>query len=248
MVGINRNIMGLGISRQIGQQSAKVSRIFEQLASGKRITSFDVDASGGAIATKLESVFRGLSAQITTDQSQINRLQTEESGMGGIAEELQSIRELQVQAGNDAMSDEDVASIQAEIDQRVQNIRGLAENTQFAGNPLIEVPAGSELAGIIENGIDATAGMEATDTAIEEVSAERSEIGAEVNALQSRVNERENTFINTVASFSRLSDLDIATAVSEQVNSQLRLESSVRSLRNMFVMNRQNVQRLLGNY
>ena len=142
----------------------------------------------------------------------------------------------------------DVASIQTEIDQRVQNIRGLAENTQFAGNSLIEVPEGSELAGIIENGIDATAGVEATDAAIDEVSAERSEIGAEINAVQSRVNERENAFINTVASFSRLSDLDIATAVSEQVNSQLRLESSVRSLRSMFVINRQNAQRLLGNF
>ena len=99
-------MMGLGISRQIGQQSAKVSRIFEQLSSGKRITSFDVDAAGGAIATKLESVFRGLSAQVASDQTQINRLKTEESGMDGIGEELQRIRELQVQAGNSAMSDE----------------------------------------------------------------------------------------------------------------------------------------------
>jgi len=243
MVTFNRNILGLGITRQLDQQSNRLSKVFEQLATGKRITTFDVDAAGGGIATRLEAAFRGLSAQISNDQTQINRLQTEEAGLGGIAEELQRIRELQVQAQNAALGPEEVDALQMEVNQRVQNIQGMVENTQFAGNALIE--PGSQLAAMLENGVDVTGDPADTDVVLEEVTAERSEIGAEVNALESRVAERQSAFENTVASYSQLADLDLATGVTEQINGQVLQLMSVKSLRNLFVFNRQNALRLL---
>lgn len=245
MVTFNRNILGLGVARQINQQSNQLQRVFEQLSSGNRISSFDVDAAGGAIATRLEAAFRGVAAMNTEDQTRVNRMQTEEGAMGNIQTQLQEIRELQVQAGSDILAPEDVQAIQDEIDQRVENIRGIVDNTQFAGNNLIE--PGEEIAAVLENGISATGDIDATDAAIEEVSAERSEIGADINAVQSRIAERETTFENTLASYSRIADMNMATGVSEQVNSQVLQLAAVNSLRNLFVFNRQNALSLLNN-
>ena len=245
MVTINRNILGLGVARQISQQSNQLSKIFEQLSSGRRLTSFSVDAAGGAIATRLESAFRGLSAQIRGDQTQVNRLQTEDAGLGSITDELQRIRELQVQAQNSAVGPEGTQALQEEINQRVQNVRGLVENTQFAGNGLIE--AGPELEAILESGVAATGDPAQLDLAIEEVSAERSEVGAEINATQSRIQNRSVAFENTLASFSRISDLDFATGVTEQINAQILQQSAIGTLRNLFIFNRQNTLSLLTN-
>jgi flagellin len=245
MVTFNRNILGLGVARQINQQSNQLRRVFEQLSSGNRISSFDVDAAGGAIATRLEAAFRGVAAMNTEDQTRVNRMQTEEGAMGNIQTQLQEIRELQAQAGSDILAPEDVQAIQDEIDQRVENIRGIVDNTQFAGNNLIA--PGEEIAAVLENGISATGDIGSTDAAIEEVSAERSEIGADINAVQSRIAERETTFENTLAGFSRIADMNMATGVSEQVNSQVLQLAAVNSLRNLFVFNRQNALSLLNN-
>lgn len=243
MVTFNQGILGLGITNQLGRNANQLQRVFGQLSSGERITSFAVDASGGAIAQRLESAFRGLAQQINADQTQVNRLQTEEAAIGGITEELQSIRELQVQAQNGTLSEADVQGLQNEINARVENIRGIVENTQFAGTELVE--AGTELAQVLENGVQATGDIAAVDVVIEEVTADRSEIGAEVNALQSRIAQRETGFENTLASFSRIQDQDIAVGVTEQVNLQVLGQLSIRSLRNLFVFNRQNAIGLL---
>ncbi len=245
MVTFNRNILGLGIARQIGQQSNQVGRIFEQLASGRRITTFAEDAAGGAIAARLEAAFRSLGAMIGEDQTRINRLQTEEAGLAGITEELQQIRQLQLQAAGSALGPEEVQALQDEINQRLENIRGLVENTQFAGSPLIET--GPELGALLENGVEATGDMAPVEAALEEVIAERAEVGAEVNAAQSRIAGREVAFENTVAGFSRLSDLNVAVGVTEHVNAQLMQLFSIQSLRNLYVFNRQNAMALLGN-
>jgi len=138
----------------------------------------------------------------------------------------------------------DVQALQDEIDQRLGNIQGLVENTQFAGNPLIE--AGPELSALLENGVEAAGDPAAVAAALEEVTAERGEIGAEVNAVQSRIAEREITFENTVAGFSRLSDLNMAVGATEQINAQVMQLMTVGSLRNLFVFNRQNALALLG--
>lgn len=247
MVTSNRNILGLGIARQIGQQSARINRIFDQLASAQRITRFSVDAAGGGIASRLEAAYRGLNAQIANDQTEMNRLATQDAGMGSIADELQAIRELQVQARNGALAAEDVAALQAEADQRVQNIRGLVQNTQFAGTALIEPVENGSLAAILENGVDVTAAPETVDTVLNEVATVRSSIGSAMNAVESRIAERQSAFENTVGSYSRLADTDMASSATRLLNSQAVAQMSVTSLRNLFVFNRQNAIQLLGN-
>lgn len=246
MVNFNSNVLGQGIARNINQQSDNLSRVFEQLSTGNRITSFGVDASGGAIATQLETAFRGLGRQIAQDQTQINRLQTEEAGLSAITDELQQIRELQVQAGNGTLAEDEIEALQAEVNQRLGNIQGLVNDTQFAGTGLIE--AGPELEALLEEGVEVTADTTSVDAALDEVTAERSEIGAEINGLTSRINEREISQENIISSFSRISDTDIALGVSEQVNSQILQLVSIGSLNNLFAFNRQNAMTLLNNF
>jgi flagellin len=244
MVNFNRNILGIGFSRQLNQLDQRLNRVFEQLSSGERITGFDVDAAGGAIATRLESAFRQLSAQTNMDQTQINRLQTEEAALGQITNDLQRVRELQVQAGSDILAPEDQQALQAEVNQRMENIQGIVNNTQFAGTGLIE--PGTELAAALENGIDVTQDTSAVDAALEEVTAQRSDIGAEVNAIESRITNRQVGFENLLAGFSRINDMDIAAGVARQANVQILQQMSAQSMRSMFEFNRQNAMTLLN--
>ncbi len=244
MVSFNSNLLGTGFARRLDQLNNRFSRAIGQISSGERITSFSVDAAGGAIANRLESAFRELSTLVREEQTAINRLQTEDAALGGINNDLQRIRDLQVQAQSGTVDAEGQAALQAEVDQLVQNVRDTVEETQFAGTPILE--AGEELTTALEEGIDVMADPETTDALIAEVSAQRAEIGAEVNAMESRINEQMTTFENTLGSYSRLADTDIAQAVLQQVNSQILGQFAMGSLNSMFAFNRQNVQTLLG--
>lgn len=243
MVQFSRSI-GFGITRNVSQTNQTIQKALTQLSSGKRITSFAADASGGAIATRLESVYRGINQQIQNEEDTISRLQVQEGGLESITGSLQRVRELQVQAGNPLLDEQGVQTIQGEIDQLVQDIQSTVEQTTYGDTQLIE--PGEELAGLLEEGVNATGDLAATDAAIEEVASQRSDVGSQINAGESRVRSLQVAFENVLASQSQIADLDIAQGTMNLANQQILQQMSIGALQNFMSLNRQNVLGLLG--
>lgn len=211
---------------------------YGKIASGKKIQSAADGAAELSIVEKEDAQVRGLNAGAKNIGSAQDMLKVADGAMGGITDYLQRIRELAVQASNTAVvTDSDRANIQMEIDQLKQGISDIASQTTFNTKPLLDgsntefqIATNADGASMAVSTADATlaalgiADFDVTgnfdiadiDKALETVSAARSSAGAQSNALEYAYNYNTNASLNTTAAKSRLEDLDIPQAISEQ--------------------------------
>lgn len=173
-------------------------------------------------------------------------LNVADGAMGGIADNLQRIRELAVQASNTAiLSDEDRQMIQDEVEQLKQGISDIANNTEFNKKNLLDgsyqdgfIASGPNGSGMMLNIGDSTLkalgiedfdvtgdfSIQTIDDALSKVSSNRSVIGAQSNALDHTISYNSQASINLTSAVSRLEDADIAKVASE-LNKQKLLQS-----------------------
>lgn len=130
---INTNSLSLIAQGNLTKSQGALGQAIERLSSGLRINSAKDDAAGQAIANRFTANVKGLSQAARNANDGISIAQTTEGALNEINNNLQRVRELTVQAANDSNSDSDLASIQAEITQRLEEIDRVSEQTQFNG-------------------------------------------------------------------------------------------------------------------
>ncbi|MEE4465783.1 flagellin FliC, partial [Azotobacter chroococcum] len=86
---------------------------------------------------RMSSQITGLSQAQRNANDGISVAQTAEGALNQVNDNLQRIRELSVQAANDTNSPEDRASIQAEINQRLEEIDRISQETNFNGTKVL---------------------------------------------------------------------------------------------------------------
>lgn len=134
---INHNLSALNTYRKLVENNQKSIKSMEKLSSGLRINRAGDDAAGLAISEKMRAQMRGLQQAERNVQDGVSLVQTAESGLANIHEQLLRARELAVQAGNDTLTSDDRNKIQLEIDQMKQGIDSIANNTEFNGIQLL---------------------------------------------------------------------------------------------------------------
>uniref|UniRef100_UPI0033411B84 FliC/FljB family flagellin n=1 Tax=Castellaniella defragrans TaxID=75697 RepID=UPI0033411B84 len=133
MAVINTNYLALVSQNNLAKSESALGSAIERLSSGLRINSAKDDAAGQAIANRFTANIRGLTQAGRNANDGISIAQTTEGALDEINNNLQRIRELSVQAANGSNSDSDLASIQAEIGQRLSEINRISEQTDFNG-------------------------------------------------------------------------------------------------------------------
>ena len=213
-------------------------RIYSQIASGTKLQSAADGAAELAIVTKENAQVNGLNMGERNAQDGKSLLNVADGAMDHLADQLQRIRELAVQASNTAvLNDDDRQMIQDEIDQLKQGISDIANNTEFNKKKLLDgsyqdgyIASGPNGAGMTLDIGDATlqalgiADFDVTgdfsvgtiDDALSKVSSNRSKIGAQSNALDYMIAYNSNASLNLTSAKSRLEDADLAKLVSEK--------------------------------
>lgn len=135
---INTNVMSLNAQRNLNTNSSSLALSIQQLSSGKRITSFAVDAAGGAIAERFTTQIRGLDVASRNANDGISLSQTAEGAMQEIGNNLQRIRELSVQSANATNSSTDREALNSEVKQLTSEIDRVANQTSFNGTKLLD--------------------------------------------------------------------------------------------------------------
>ncbi|KVX05368.1 flagellin [Alcaligenes faecalis] len=130
---INTNYLALVSQNNLSKSQGALGTAIERLSSGLRINSAKDDAAGQAIANRFTANIKGLTQAARNANDGISIAQTTEGALNEINNNLQRVRELTVQAANDSNSDSDLASIQAEITQRLEEIDRVSAQTQFNG-------------------------------------------------------------------------------------------------------------------
>ena len=231
---VQHNLQANNTNRMLGQNVKVVKKSSEKLASGYKVNRAADDAAGLSISEKMRAQIRGLNQAVNNAEDGISLIQTAEGNMNEMHSILQRMEELAVKAANDVNETEDRQTIKDEIDQLDSELKAIASRAKFNGKPLknftgslqIGANKGDDMAITVKVSVTvgstavndhASAGttISAVQTAIKDVSAQRSKLGAIQNRLEYTVNNLQNYSENLTDAESRIRDTDMAA---EMVN------------------------------
>jgi flagellin len=135
---INTNITSMIGQSNLNKSQNSLQTSMERLSSGLRINSAKDDAAGQAIANRMSSQITGLAQAQRNANDGISVAQTAEGALNQVNDNLQRVRELSVQASNGTNSQDDLKSIQAEIEQRLTEIDRISDQTDFNGVKVLQ--------------------------------------------------------------------------------------------------------------
>ncbi len=294
---INNNVMALNAHRQLGMNQAGAAKSMEKLSSGFRINRAGDDAAGLAISEKMRGQIRGLKQASRNAQDGIILIQTSEVALNETHSILQRMRELAVQASTDTNTFADRKEIQKEINQLLEEIDRIAEDTQFNTMELLDgtfgavdaekivhiganedqnlkiiigdmqttALGGEDKLNTLEVDVDeldeesevdgdapgvltqtgADAAITNINTAIEQVSGERSKLGAIQNRLEHTIANLGTSAENLQAAESRIRDLDMAEEIMAFTKNNI-LQQAATAMLAQANMAPQSVLQLLG--
>ena len=231
------------------QRSSTSYADYGKFASGKKVNRAADGAAELAIIQKQETQTRSYKVGENNIGAAKDMLNVADGAMSGITDYLQKIRELGVRASNTAtITDAERTSIQAQIEQYKQGISDIAKQTSFNTKPLLDgtsqkynimtdatgngmeittADATLQALGIADFDVTKDFDLTQVDDALARVSAGRSGMGAQSNALEYAYRYSTNTRLNVTAVFDidgviamKREDLDYGQAVSEQKKKQ----------------------------
>lgn len=135
---INTNIASLNAQRNLNATQRDANVALERLSSGLRINSAKDDAAGLAISERFQSQITGLNMAQRNANDGISLAQTTEGALDEITSNLQRIRELAVQSANASNSPSDRQALNAEVQQRIEEINRISGQTSFNGLKVLD--------------------------------------------------------------------------------------------------------------
>ena len=268
---VQHNLTAMNANRQLGITTSSQAKSSEKLSSGYRINRAGDDAAGLTISEKMRSQVRGLNKASSNAQDGVSLIQVAEGALGETHSILQRMNELATQAANDTNTSIDRGAIQKEINQLTSEIDRIRSATQFNTMDLIDgsftkknLQVGSlEGQGItisIRNMDASTIGVKSLNmstfstagsamtkiqSAINQVSEQRSYLGALQNRLEHTISNLDNISENTQAAESRLRDTDMAEEMVEYSKNNI-LAQAGQSMLAQANQSTQGVLSLLG--
>src|SRR4051794_10387548 len=230
---IQTNVEAFNAQRHLSATTDKLATAMERLSSGYRINRAADDAAGLSISEKLQAQIKGLDQANRNAQDAVSLVQTSEGSLDEVHEMLQRVRELAVQYKNGTLSANDQQAIQSEVNQLASEIERIGTGVQFNGIHLLnatgtitfqvgandgEVITVSTISlgqsvGTAAFALSATGQSDIADidTAIANVSAQRTTPGGVQNRLEHTMNSLSTYQENLVSSESRIKDVDMAS-------------------------------------
>lgn len=135
---INTNTSSINAQRQLLSSGQALDKAMTRLSSGMRINSAADDAAGLAISNRQTAQIRGLNQAVRNANDGISLIQTAEGAISESTNILQRMRELAVQSANGIYDDKDRATLDAEVQQLVQELDRIAKTTTFNGRNILD--------------------------------------------------------------------------------------------------------------
>ncbi len=132
------NMQSLSILKGYDNNLAKNATALERISSGLKINSAKDNPVKLGQSENLRMQIKSLQAASKNLQDGVSMIQTADSAMSSVADGLNRMKELSVQAATGTYTEEDREIIQKEIDQLKKHIDQTAENTEFNGIKMIK--------------------------------------------------------------------------------------------------------------
>ncbi len=245
-------------SRSMNKVRKNMAATLEKLASGHRINKAGDDAAGLAISENLRAEIRSLNQAQRNAYDGLSLVQTADGALGQSSDILARMRELAMEAGNGALSDDQRASIQAEYDQLQSELDRQASTAEYNGQHLLDGSLGAAVGGLefqvgtgpddqdriavnieaadsaslgvdgtsVATSEDASDAIDAIDQAIDQVSEQRSDLGATSKRFDSTVTRLAIAAENAAAANARIRDTDVAMEVAKLAGEKIMQQAA----------------------
>lgn len=139
MTRINTNVSSLVAQNRLASSNKDLNSALTRLSTGLRINSGSDDPAGLIAAEALRSEITGLGKAITNTQRAGQIISTADSALGQVGSLLNDVRGLVAEAANSgALSKEEIAANQLQIDSSLEAINRIAQTTTFQGRKLLD--------------------------------------------------------------------------------------------------------------
>ncbi len=235
---VQHNMAAANTNRQLGITNSNLAKSTEKLSSGYKINRAGDNAAGLTISEKMRGQIRGLNQASTNAQDGISLIQTAEGALAETQSILQRMRELTVQAATDTNVTADRDAIKEELNALSTEITRIGTETEFNTMKLltgsfdeksIQVGANEgqnivfSITSMTASGLGvestykyvstystATSQISVVTSALNQVSTQRSKLGALQNRLEHTIANADNTAENLQSAESRVRDVDMA--------------------------------------
>ena len=139
MTRINTNVSSLVAQNRLQASNKDLNTALTRLSTGLRINSGADDPAGLIASESLRSEITGLGKAITNTQRASQIISTADSALGQVSSLLNDIKGLVSEAANSgALSDEEIAANQLQLDSSLEAINRIAQTTTFQGRKLLD--------------------------------------------------------------------------------------------------------------
>lgn len=235
---INSNAGALNTLRTLQENKDQMSKSMEKLSSGLQINKASDDPAGLIISEQLRSRIGEIEQEIKNLDAQDAKLNTAEGNMSTMQSDLLAMRETALAAANEGGNSEQAQqTYQDSMDNAVSSYNQTLENATYGNQNLLDGSDGSvtnlqELENLdVSTPESAEEAVQVIDEKIEELSAERGEIGSvQQNEIAAQRNNLQTELVNITASESSIRDTDMAKEYTEFIKNEMQLKTSVAML------------------
>ena len=132
-ISVNTNLTSSFALRSFEHISSGVSKATKEISTGLRINKPSDDAAGLSIAAGIDTVVKSTDNSRRNIAQGIAIVETIQSGLQAVRDEIDTIKEIAIRAGNSSYSEDELAAMQRQVASSVQTINDIAENTNFNG-------------------------------------------------------------------------------------------------------------------
>ncbi len=155
MARINSNVPSLVAQFNLGRANGDLETRLQRLATGVQLNRGADNPAGLIISERLRSEIQGIEQAVKNSDRASAVIATTEGGLNEVSDLLNSIKALVVEAANTgALSDEERAANQLQIDSAIDSITRISNSTSFGGLKLLNGELDYVLSGI--NGSEVT--------------------------------------------------------------------------------------------
>lgn len=142
-LSITNNVASLNAQNNLNRANQRLTTSVERLSSGLKVNRGADGPASLVISEKQRAQIAGLEKSIENAEKAVSLVQTAEGALSEINALLVKVRSLAIDSANTGVNDADaLAANQAEIDNALDTINRIANNTQFLSKKLLDGSAG----------------------------------------------------------------------------------------------------------
>lgn len=230
--------------------TGSLNNISEQMTSGQKINRSADNAAGQAVITELTKQANSQNIATQNANTGISLLQTIDGASTKISENLLRLGELATQALNGTLNSQQRSMLNQEFQQNLASIQQISTTTEFneqqlldGSNTTIDIALDESSISLnltnlttdglaidelsISNQSDALNALNGITNAIDLLSTQQSEFGAQQNGLTSTIETIQNQNYNANRAISQINDTNYARALTDQVRLTVLQDSAI---------------------